>query len=116
MLALLTIAHPFVDACSACVAIAGGLTSGRILAYNAIAFATQLPLGMLADSRPRCVRAMTLTGMALAAGAAIAAACGGGGGIALGAACAGNARNISTPTTLPSALTDITASSDGGTI
>lgn len=91
MLALLTVAHPFVDACSACVAIAGGLTPGRILAYNAIAFATQLPLGMLADSRPKCVRSMTLAGMALAAGAAIAAACGPCGWIALVTACAGNA-------------------------
>lgn len=38
MLAILTLAHPLVDACSVCVAISGGLTPGRILAYNAIAF------------------------------------------------------------------------------
>jgi len=91
MLAILTLAHPLVDACSVCVAISGGLTPGRILAYNAIAFAGQLPLGILADARPGAARPLAILGMALAAGAAVAAACGAGGWGALVAACAGNA-------------------------
>ena len=44
-----TLIHPLVDACSVSVLIAGGMTWGRAMAYNAIAFALQLPLGVALD-------------------------------------------------------------------
>ena len=88
MLAILSLAHPLVDACSVCVAMSGGLTPGRILAYNAIAFAGQFPLGVLADSRPKCARPLAILGMVLAAAAA---ASGTRGWPALVVACVGNA-------------------------
>ena len=44
-----TLIHPLVDACSVSVLVAGGMTWGRAMAYNAIAFALQLPLGVALD-------------------------------------------------------------------
>ena len=45
MLLFFTIIHPLVDACSVSVLVAGGMTWERVIAYNALAFALQLPLG-----------------------------------------------------------------------
>ena len=42
---LYTILHPLVDACSVTVLVVGGISWQRVLAYNALAFALQLPLG-----------------------------------------------------------------------
>ena len=36
MVALFTIIHPLVDACSVSVLVAGGMTWERIIAYNAL--------------------------------------------------------------------------------
>ena len=44
-----TLIHPLVDACSVSVLVAGGMTWERVVAYNAIAFALQLPLGVALD-------------------------------------------------------------------
>lgn len=44
---------PLVDACSVSVLVAGGMTWERVIAYNALAFALQLPLGVLLDVWPR---------------------------------------------------------------
>ena len=57
MLARLTIVHPLVDACSLCVLLAGGMTWERVLAYNFLAFALQLPLGVALDAWPGLRRA-----------------------------------------------------------
>ena len=43
---MLTFLHPLVDFCSVAVLAAGGITFERWLAYNALAFALQLPLGV----------------------------------------------------------------------
>ena len=91
MLALFTIAHPLVDACSLGVLMAGGMSWRRVIAYNAMAFALQLPMGLVADARPGLVRGGFALGCALAAGAAAVAAAGGGGWWLLVAACVGNA-------------------------
>jgi FSR family fosmidomycin resistance protein-like MFS transporter len=91
MLALFTIAHPLVDACSLSVLIAGGMSWQRVIAYNAMAFALQLPMGLVADARPGLVRGGFCLGVALTAGAALAAALGAGGRGLLAAACVGNA-------------------------
>lgn len=91
MLALFTIAHPLVDACSLSVLIAGGMSWQRVIAYNAMAFALQLPMGLVADARPGLVRGGFCLGVALTAGAALAAALGAGGWRLLAAACVGNA-------------------------
>jgi hypothetical protein len=49
MLPFFTILHPLVDACSVSVLVVGGMTWERVIAYNAIAFALQLPIGILTD-------------------------------------------------------------------
>lgn len=91
MLGVFTFAHPFVDACSMGVLIAGGMTWRRILAYNAIAFALQLPVGILADARPGMLRNYFFCGTALVLAAALCAILGFAGWGVLAAACLGNA-------------------------
>ena len=90
MLPLFTLLHPLVDACSVTVLVVGGMSWQRVLAYNALAFATQFPLGVALDARPGLARgafaasvALTLAGVGLCAcGVATAA---------LVLACVGNA-------------------------
>ena len=53
MFSLFTMIHPLVDACSVGVLVAGGMDWPRVIAYNALAFALQLPLGVLLDVWPR---------------------------------------------------------------
>ena len=72
---LLVCLHPLVDACSAAVLVVGGLDWERILAYNAMAFAVQFPLGVILDVRPRWTKAgfglslvLTLAGVGCVAG------------------------------------------------
>lgn len=91
MLALFTIIHPLIDACSVSVLVAGGITLERVIVYNALAFALQLPLGVLMDEWPRLNRGGFFIGTGLAFAAAVLAACGAGGWSVLAAACAGNA-------------------------
>ena len=91
MLALFTIAHPLVDACSLSVLIAGGMTWQRVVAYNAMAFALQLPMGVVADTWPGLVKGGFFLSVAMTAGAAASAAFGVGGWCPLAMACIGNA-------------------------
>lgn len=91
MLLLFTIAHPLVDACSLSVLIAGGMTWPRVVAYNAMAFALQLPMGLVADARPKWVRGGFFLGVAMTVGAALAAALGAVGWGVLATVCVGNA-------------------------
>ena len=91
MLGLLTIMHPLVDACSMCVLAAGGMTWNRILLYNVVAFAMQLPLGVVLDARPRLARIAIFAGPGLVSAATLAAATGLGGWGVLCAVCFGNA-------------------------
>lgn len=91
MLPALSIIHPLVDACSIGVLAAGGITWQRVIAYNAIAFALQLPLGAVLDEFPRLSRAGFLLGVSLAFAAAVSAAFGAAGWCVLAAACIGNA-------------------------
>ena len=91
MLALFTIAHPLVDACSLSVLIAGGMSWQRVVAYNAMAFALQLPMGLIADERPGWVRGGFFLGTGMAVAAAVAAAFGAHGWGVLAVACVGNA-------------------------
>lgn len=91
MLALFTIAHPLVDACSLSVLIAGGMSWQRVVAYNAMAFALQLPMGLIADERPGWVRGGFCLGTGMAVAAAVAAAFGAHGWGVLAVACVGNA-------------------------
>ena len=91
MLPLFTIIHPLVDACSVSVLVAGGMTWERVLAYNALAFALQLPIGVLLDEWPRYGRIGFFLGTGLVLAAAIVAALGFGGWGVLAAACVGNA-------------------------
>lgn len=91
MLPLLTIVHPLVDACSLCVLLAGGMTWERILAYNFLAFALQLPLGVALDAWPGLTRRCFALGCGLVCAAALAAAAGAHGWFALAVACIGNA-------------------------
>ena len=91
MLPIFTIIHPLVDACSVSVLIAGGMTWERVVAYNAMAFALQLPIGVILDELPRFTRGVFFIGTGLTFAAAIAAALGFGGWGVLVAACVGNA-------------------------
>ena len=91
MLPILTITHPLVDACSMSVLAAGGMSWSRILVYNAVAFALQLPLGVVLDMRPGLVRGGFVAGTSLVCAATLAAAFGAGGWGVLVAACLGNA-------------------------
>ncbi len=87
-----TLIHPLVDACSVSVLVAGGMTWGRAMAYNAIAFALQLPLGVALDfMRPEVTARCFWLGTCAVSAAAFAAALGFAGWGTLGVACAGNA-------------------------
>ena len=88
MLPLFTTLHPLVDACSVTVLVIGGMSWQRVLAYNALAFALQFPLGVALDARPRLVKgtftaslALTLAGVGLCA--IVQGVCGGRGATAL---------------------------------
>lgn len=66
--------HPLVDACSVTVLVVGGLAWERILAYNAMAFAVQFPIGVMLDAWPGLTKAgfgmslvLTLAGVVCAA-------------------------------------------------
>lgn len=88
MLPLFTILHPLVDACSVTVLVVGGMSWQRVLAYNALAFALQFPLGVALDVRPRWVKGALVASLALTlAGVGVCAiflgVCGGRGATAL---------------------------------
>lgn len=91
MLVLFTIIHPLVDACSVSVLVAGGMTWERVVAYNAMAFALQLPVGVFVDERPYLSRCGLFVGMGMTCVAAVLAAVGYDGWIILAVACIGNA-------------------------
>lgn len=91
MLPLLTIVHPLVDACSLCVLLAGGMTWERVLVYNFLAFALQLPLGVALDAVPCLVRRSFAVGCGFVCAAALASAAGAHGWFVLAVACVGNA-------------------------
>lgn len=91
MLIPFTAMHPLVDACSYGVLLAGGVTWERVLAYNAVAFALQLPFGVALDACPGLVRGGLFAGTALAVGGAVASVLGAGGWGVLLAVCLGNA-------------------------
>lgn len=91
MLSLFTIIHPLVDACSVSVLVAGGISFERVIVYNALAFALQLPLGMLMDEWPRFTRLGFFLGTGMVFAAAVVCAIGMGGWFVLAAACVGNA-------------------------
>ena len=91
MLPFFTILHPLVDACSVSVLVAGGMTWERVIAYNAIAFALQLPIGVLMDELPQFMRGGFLIGTGLTLVAAVLSAFGFGGWTILVSACVGNA-------------------------
>jgi len=91
MLPLLTIIHPLVDACSVSVLVAGGMSWERVVAYNAMAFALQLPLGLALDEWPGFNRCCFFAGTGLTLLSAVAAAFGFGGWSVLVSACIGNA-------------------------
>ena len=103
MLPLFTILHPLVDACSVTVLVVGGMSWQRVLAYNALAFALQFPLGVALYARPRWVMGAFMASLALTLAGVGLCACGGAGdgadgvralplgSVALVAACVGNA-------------------------
>lgn len=91
LLGAFTLAHPLVDACSLAVLIVGGMTWPRIIAYNAIAFALQLPFGLLADAKPGLVRPGFFCGTLLVAVATLLTVVGITSSGVLVAACIGNA-------------------------
>ena len=91
MLALFTIIHPLVDACSVSVLVAGGMSLERIIVYNAAAFALQLPFGVVMDAFPRLNRICFFVGTGLTVSAAAAAIFAVGGWGVLVAAGVGNA-------------------------
>ena len=91
MLPLFTIIHPLVDACSVSVLVAGGMTWERVIAYNALAFALQLPLGVLLDVWPRWGRGGFFLGTGMIWVASVLAIMGFGGWGVLAVACVGNA-------------------------
>ena len=94
-----TILHPLVDACSVTVLVVGGMAWQRVLAYNALAFALQLPLGGVLDVRPQLVKGSFVASLALTLAGVGLCACGGETGVhslllenvALVLACVGNA-------------------------
>ena len=98
MLPFFTILHLLVDACSVTVLVVGGMSWQRVLAYNALAFALQLPLGGMLDVRPRLVKGSFVASLALTLAGVGVCAVGAGDGedavvtqIALVLACVGNA-------------------------
>ena len=94
-----TILHPLVDACSVTVLVVGGMSWQRVLAYNALAFALQFPLGVALDARPRLVKGAFVVSLVLTLAGVGLCACGGETGVhapllenvALVLACVGNA-------------------------
>lgn len=86
-----TLLHPLVDACSATVLVAGGFTWERAVVYNALAFALQLPLGVILDARPSFLKPAFATGIAMALGGIAACLSGFAGWIPLVSVCTGNA-------------------------
>lgn len=90
MLPLFTILHPLVDACSVTVLVMGGMPWQRVLAYNALAFALQFPLGVALDARPQLVKGAFVTSLVLTLTGVGLCVCGVGS-AALVLACAGNA-------------------------
>lgn len=91
MLPLFAIMHPLVDACSVGVLVAGGMTLERVMAYNAMAFALQLPFGLIMDSNPGLNKRAFFVGVGLTFFAAVSVAFGFGGWWFLAVACVGNA-------------------------
>ncbi len=73
------------------VLAAGGMSWSRILVYNAVAFALQLPIGVVLDMRPGLVRGGFVAGTCLVCAATLAAAFGADGWGVLVAVCLGNA-------------------------
>ena len=65
MLPFFIILHPLVDACSVTVLVVGGMPWQRVLAYNALAFALQFPLGVALDARPRWVKGVFVASLVL---------------------------------------------------
>ena len=45
--------------------VGGGMSWQRVLAYNALAFALQFPLGGMLDVRPRLVKGMFVASLAM---------------------------------------------------
>lgn len=86
-----TLLHPLVDACSATVLVAGGFTWERAVVYNALAFALQLPLGVILDARPALLKPAFAAGIAMALAGVALCLSGVAGWLPLVAACAGNA-------------------------
>ena len=91
MFSLFTIIHPHVDACSVGLLVAGGMSWPRVIAYNAMAFALQLPLGLAMDEWPRLNRVGFFLGTGLVLSAAVLSPLGLGGWGVLAMACVGNA-------------------------
>ena len=91
MFSFFTLIHPFVDACSVSVLVAGGMSWSRVIAYNAMAFALQLPLGLAMDEWPCFNRIGFYFGTGFVLSAAVLAALGLGGWCVLALACVGNA-------------------------
>ena len=91
MFSLFTMIHPLVDACSVGVLVVGGMDWQRVIAYNALAFALQLPLGLAMDEWPRFNRSGFFLGTGLVLSAAVLAALGLEGWSVLAMACVDNA-------------------------
>ena len=94
VIALFSLLHPLIDACSVTVLVAGGMSWQRVLAYNALAFALQFPLGVALDARPRLVKGAFVASLALTLAGVGLCACGGAAGaraLPLVLACVGNA-------------------------
>lgn len=90
MLSFLTILHPLVDACSVTVLVIGGMSWQRVLAYNALAFALQFPIGVMLDVRPCLLKGAFVVSLALTLAGVGLCMCGLRG-VALMSACVGNA-------------------------
>ncbi len=88
---MLALIHPFVDACSVAVLLAGGNVWERWLVYNLLAFAMQLPIGVWLDRRAGFLRLALLAGCLLVAVGVSLALLSPGGWPALCAVCMGNA-------------------------
>ena len=76
MLPFFTILHSLVDACSVTVLVVGGMSWQRVLAYNALAFALEFPLGVALDARPQLVKGAFVTSLALTLAGVGVCACG----------------------------------------
>ena len=87
----LTFIHPLVDACSISVLIGGGASLERVIAYNAMAFALQLPLGIVLDRWSRWTPVAFFAGVGMVLGAVLCSMAGLHGWFSLAAVCVGNA-------------------------